>query len=41
MDTASLRIVDTDPVCARALAAALHLVYPGGRAAAEPDAARA
>ena len=41
MEAASLRIVDTDPVRARALAAALNRVYPGGRAVAEPDAARA
>ncbi|MBP6814262.1 MAG: shikimate dehydrogenase [Burkholderiaceae bacterium] len=41
MDTASLRIVDMDPVRARALAAGLNLVYPGARAAADPDAARA
>lgn len=41
MDAPSLRIVDTDPVRARALAAALNLVYPGARAAADPDAARA
>ena len=41
MAAASLRIVDIDPQRARALAAALNLVHPGARAAAEPDIARA
>jgi len=41
MNTASLCIVDVDPARARTLAAALNLVYPGARAAAETDVARA
>ncbi len=41
MNTASLRIVDTEPARARALAAALNLAYPGARAAAETDVALA